>query len=105
MTGRLHADDQTPSHTSDPIRRALAVCDGLSWRSRRSPTCKPAHLNADIINNGVVKGDTGYIIPDRRPDAARHVPGRRVRDRGRLLRFEDGRWRSGETCAARSSEG
>ena len=30
-------------------------------------------LNADIINNGVAKGDTDYIIQHRRPDAGRDV--------------------------------
>ena len=43
-------------------------------------------LNADIIDNGVVAGDTGYILPDRRRHARRHARPDRLHDRRRLLR-------------------
>jgi len=48
------------------------------------------NLNADIINNGVVKGDTGYIIRTGGLMLLVTFSGRPVRNRFRLLRLEDG---------------
>ena len=56
-------------------------------------------LNADIIDNGVVTGDTGYIMRIGGVDAVDHAgPGRRVDRRG-LLRRPDGDGASAGTSA------
>ena len=61
------------------------------------------NLNADIINNGVAKGDTAYIIQHRRDHARRRpccsAPSRSSRCTGARRR----RCRSGATSEARSS--
>ncbi|HEY8817606.1 MAG TPA: hypothetical protein VIM25_02155, partial [Candidatus Limnocylindrales bacterium] len=44
-----------------PYRRALALVVGLLVVQALSTLYLPA-LNGDIINNGVAKGDTGYIL-------------------------------------------
>ncbi len=60
-------------------------------------------LNADIINNGVAKGDTAYIVSRRRAHARRDARPRGRLGRRGLLGLQDRRWRSGATCGARSS--
>ena len=46
-------------------------------------------LNADIIDQGVVTGDTGYILSTGALDAAGHLRADRLLGDGRLLRGPD----------------
>ena len=51
-----------------PYRRALAIVVALQLVATMASLYLPS-LNADIIDNGVVTGDTGYILSHRRLDA------------------------------------
>ena len=78
------------------------------------PSCRPHHpvpgvstvamlqlpsLNADIIDNGVATGDTGYIVGRRRADVAAHGrPDRRL-DRRHLVQRRRGDGGRDATCA------
>ncbi len=54
-----------------PYRRSLLIIVGLVAVQTVANLYLPA-LNADIINNGVVTGDTGYIVRVGACDARRH---------------------------------
>jgi len=82
-------DDQTARHIPPSYRWPLAVVIVLVTVQALANLYLP-NLNADIINNGVLTGDTGYIIRTGGLNAAGHVPGGRVRCRLRLFRFENG---------------
>ena len=58
------------------------------------------NLNADIINNGIAKGDNGLHHPHRRLHARRDPPAGRVRRRSPSTSGRGSRWASGVTCAA-----
>ncbi len=59
-------------------------------------------LNADIIDEGVAKGDTGYILRPGSAHAGDHAAADRLLDHGRVLRRE-GRHGSGPGPARRRS--
>ena len=87
------AQDQGEPLTS-LLRLASAATGGRSsscWcccSCRPSPTSTCPTLNADIINHGVVTGDTGYILRDGRRDARRDAALRARRRHRRLLGLE-----------------
>ena len=80
-----------------PAGRSPSSCCCSS--SARSPSLYLPSLNADIIDNGVATGDTGYILRDRRRDARGHAGADRLRDRRRLLRRPDRDGASAATSA------
>ena len=71
--------------TSRPYKVLLTPVVLLCSSSGRSPALYLPSLNADIIDNGVVKGDTVYIWRSA-ADARRHARAGRLLDRRRVLR-------------------
>ena len=85
-----------------PYRRWLAVIVVLQFAATIASLFLPT-LNADIIDNGVATGDTGYIAPDGRRDARDLADPDRCARSSPCTSAPAPRWRSGATCAARSS--
>ena len=100
---RRPVDDRASSGpTSRRTAGRLAVVLGLLLVQAIGNLYLP-DLNGDIINNGVVTGDTRLHPPGRRAHAPDHRRRRRRRDRRRLLSARRSRTASPGTSAARSS--
>ena len=72
-----------------PYRRPIAGLLVLSLAGTMAALLLPS-LNAAIIDEGVAKGDTGYIWRTGADDAGRHVGTGRLLDLGYLSGREDG---------------
>ena len=87
-----------------PYRRWLSVIVVLQFTATVAMLFLPS-LNADIIDNGVARGDTGYIVRSGRGDARRLPAADRLLGRGGLVRRAHGDGASAATCGRRSSTG
>ena len=85
-----------------PYKRALAAVVALQFFGTIASLYLPT-LNADIIDNGVAKGDTTYILQVGAVMLAVTLRAGRVRDRRRCTSAPGRRWASAATCARRSS--
>ena len=85
-----------------PYRGQIVIVMVLLLAQAMTTLYLPA-LNADIINNGVAKGDTAYILQRRRAHAGRHGRARGVPPSRPSTSARRWPWPSAATCAARSS--
>ena len=87
-----------------PYKQQLALVVLLQLMQTIATLYLPT-LNADIIDNGVVKGDTDYILRIGARDARRLAGADRVLDRRRLLRRAGRHGGSAATSGRPSSTG
>ena len=85
-----------------PYRPWLWVIVVLQFTGTMASLFLPS-LNADIIDNGVAKGDTAYIWHTGADHARRLAGADRLQHRSPSTAARAPRWRSAATCAATCS--
>ena len=85
-----------------PYRRALAAVVALQLVGTMASLYLPS-LNADIIDNGIARGDTGYIMGTGGWMLAGHAASRSCARSPRSTSGRAPRWASAATSARRSS--
>ena len=90
--------------TCCPYRKLLLAVSALQFVQMMCTLTLPT-LNADIIDKGILTGNTGYIWRIGARHARRHPRAGRVRHRGHVLRRQGGHGASAATCAAACSTG
>ena len=104
LARRCPADaDPTAPHLSAPLQAAELIIVVVLQAAQTIAALYLPSLNADIIDKGVLTGDTALHLVDRRRDAARHAAAGRVRSDGACTSEPRPRWASVAMCAAASS--